>query len=270
MIFLKSFYHKKSTKVYLIIITITIIAIMSMFLYKNKIINMENKANEYSYVFLYSKKEVDKSIIENIKKDKNFRDYCEGISWTVQVKVDDNLTGNEIIIPDYEEERMGDRYICREKFEFIVKDKYDSKNTFFVYVSREKYNELCDYYKNYGYIIYVNNWYKRKDIMNKLSENSDITVSAMPVFNIEVDYDVIIYEINIFIKIILTVFVIVNIIVVVNIIHDQKYKIGVYKSLGYDRRRINKDQFINILSLYLVSFIFATIISYLLYLFLFN
>ena len=52
---LKSFYHKKSTKVYLIIITITIIAIMSMFLYKNKIINMENIANEYSYVFLYSK-----------------------------------------------------------------------------------------------------------------------------------------------------------------------------------------------------------------------
>ena len=55
MIFLKSFYHKKSTKVYLIIITITIIAIMSMFLYKNKIIKMENIANEYSYVFLYSK-----------------------------------------------------------------------------------------------------------------------------------------------------------------------------------------------------------------------
>lgn len=267
---LKSFYHKKSTKVYLIIITITIIAIMSMFLYKNKIIKMENIANEYSYVFLYSKKEVDKSIIGNIEKDKNFREYCEGIAWIVQIKVDDNLTSNEIIIPNYEEEKIGDIYIYREKFEFIVKDKYDSKNTFFVYVSREKYNELCDCYKNYGYIIYVNNWYKRKDIMNKLSENSDITVSAMPVFNLEVDYDIIIYEINIFIKIIFTVFVIVNIIVIFNIIHDQKYKIGVYKSLGYNKSRINRYQFINIISLYITSSIVATIISYLLYLFIFN
>ena len=266
---LKSFYHKKSTKVYLIIITITIIAIMSMFLYKNKIIELGDIANEHSFIAITSKEPIDISIINSIKDDSNFKSYCEGFANHALIKIDDSLKDNEAILPKSSDKKTGSIYNYMDKFELVIKDIYDDNVGFFIYVSREMYNTICNHYKNYGYIIYVNNWHERQRIMDKLSENNKITVNTLSMNFSNVDYDFLIYEINIFIKIILTIFVIVNIIVIFNIIHDQKYKIGVYKSLGYNKSRINKYQFINIISLYITSSVIATIVSYLLYLFVF-
>lgn len=266
---LKSFYHKKSTKVYLIIITITIIAIMSMFLYKNKIIELGDIANEHSFIAVTSKEPIDISIINSIKDDVNFKSCCEGFANISAIKIDDNLKDNEVILPKSRQEDIGGTYNYMDKYELIIKDVYDDNIGFFIYVSREMYNTICDHYKNYGYIIYINNWYQKDDLIEEISANNNIIVQPWSMNFSNVDYDFLMYEINIFIRIILTIFVIVNIIVIFNIIHDQKYKIGVYKSLGYNKSIINRYQFINIISLYITSSVIATIVSYLLYLFVF-
>ena len=269
MIFLKSFFRKKSIKIYLAIISIILFFLLFSISIKNYYLDLVNSNYEYSYIefeYLGNK--------DDIKKIKNINQVYEGFSLRVDEGTYYFLINDYIGLNDFE--IVADKYIFPDQnigsevsfysTNLIIKDLFENSSLYSViYINSNTYKQLLSLLKpdSFIYRVTLSNWLNEektiKNLEDKLKVNN-LTTFLNKKENINFESVIFIFQTAIIIFSI--VFIIVLIVTYINIASDEKKKNYIYKCLGYSKNLIRLINFTKLSILTILSFV----ISFILYL----
>lgn len=253
MLIYKSFFRKRTTRIYLIIYTL-IILIICLLLSVRTILEKKQQELYYGSNILISVNDIEK--IENIKNiDKIYKainvtieDYNEMIMiYDEKYKLDNH----HIVIPNiYKEQfKINDTiniYINNNRIELVIKD-YDDiiGNSDIVYVSEyiiEAYTNTQDSL----YLITLKDWEKEDNVIKELNKIDNITDINIRINNSSNSYTTFIKILNVMLIVIMILFVVVLLITSFNIIEDEKKKNLVYYKIGYRKNKLKVYNFVKI------------------------
>lgn len=253
MLIYKSFFRKRTTRIYLIIYTL-IILIICLLLSVRTILEKKQQELYYGSNILISVNDIEK--IENIKNiDKIYKainvtigDYNEMIMiYDEKYKVDNHY----IVIPNiYKEQfKINDTiniYINNNRIELVIKD-YDDiiGNSDIVYVSEyiiEAYTNTQDNL----YLITLKDWEKEDNVIKELNKIDNITDINIRKNNSSNSYTTFIKILNVMLIVIMILFIVVLLITSFNIIEDEKKKNLVYYKIGYRKNKLKVYNFVKI------------------------
>lgn len=273
MLIFKSFFRKKTTKIYLVVYTL-IIFIICLLLSVREFLEIKQRELYIGSNILISTENIKElEHINNIKK----------IYKAVKIKIDNynemiminndkyKIYNNDIIIPNLYKEnyRINDKLICyykdNTKIEFKVKD-YDTftNNSDIVYVSKEIINKYSTEHDNL-YLITLKNWEKKDYFMEEIKKINNIDEINIRINNNGDSYITFINTLNVMLIIILILFIIVLIITSYNIIDDEEKKNIIYYKIGYKKNHLKYYNYLKILILIIISFNSSLIIMTALY-----
>ena len=130
---LKSFYRKKTTKIYFIIFVLIMCALAAIIIGKDKYVEEYNKNYEFSFIYVESSKSLDLSSIDHVIK---VEDAIHGIDFESKEESIHGLfyympsekvkNRQETIIPSFfEKSYLPNSSIEEGEYSFVVKDYYD-------------------------------------------------------------------------------------------------------------------------------------------------
>ena len=269
MIFLKSFFRKKSIKIYLAIISIILFFLLFSISIKNYYLDLVNSNYEYSYIeFEYL------GNIDDIKKIKNINQVYEGFS----LKVDEGnyyfLINDYISLNDFE--IVADKYIFPDQnigsevsfysTNLTIKDLFENSSLYnVIYINSNTYKQLLSLLKpdSFIYRVTLSNWLNEEKTIKNLEENlkvNNLTTFLNKKENINFESVILVFQTAIILFSI--VFIIVLVVTYINIANDEKKKNYIYKCLGYSKNLIRLINFTKLSILTVLSFV----ISFILYL----
>ena len=269
MLFLKSFFRKKSIKIYLTIISIILFFLLFSISIKNYYLDLVNSNYEYSYIefeYLGNK--------DDIRKIKNINQVYEGFS----LRVDEGnyyfLINDYIGLNDFE--IAADKYIFPDQnigsevsfysTNFIIKDLFENNSLYnVIYINSNTYKQLLSLLKpdSFIYRVTLSNWLNEEKTIKILEENlkvNNLTTFLNKKENINFESVILIFQTAIILFSI--VFIIVLVVTYINIANDEKKKNYIYKCLGYSKNLIRLINFTKLSILTILSFV----ISFILYL----
>ena len=269
MLFLKSFFRKKSIKIYLTIISIILFFLLFSISIKNYYLDLVNSNYEYSYIefeYLGNK--------DDIRKIKNINQVYEGFS----LRVDEGnyyfLINDYIGLNDFE--IAADKYIFPDQnigsevsfysTNFIIKDLFENNSLYnVIYINSNTYKQLLSLLKpdSFIYRVTLSNWLNEEKTIKILEENlkvNNLTTFLNKKENINFESVILIFQTAIIIFSI--VFIIVLVVTYINIVNDEKKKNYIYKCLGYSKNLIRLINFTKLSILTILSFV----VSFILYL----
>ena len=269
MIFLKSFFRKKSIKIYLAIISIILFFLLFSISIKNYYLDLVNSNYEYSYIeFEYL------GNIDDIKKIKNINQVYEGFSLRVDEGTYYFLINDYIGLNDFE--IVADKYIFPDQnigsevsfysTNLIIKDLFENNSLYnVIYINSNTYKQLLSLLKpdSFIYRVTLTNWLNEEKTIKNIEDN--LKVSNLTTFlnkKENINFESIIFIFQTAIIIFSIVFVIVLIVTYINIASDEKKKNYIYKCLGYSKNLIRLINFTKLSILTILSFV----ISFILYL----
>lgn len=269
MIFLKSFFRKKSIKIYLAIISIILFFLLFSISIKNYYLDLVNSNYEYSYIeFEYL------GNIDDIKKIKNINQVYEGFSLRVDEGTYYFLINDYIGLNDFE--IAADKYIFPDQnigsevsfysTNLIIKDLFENSSLYnVIYVNSNTYKYLLSLLKPnvFIYRVTLTNWLNEEKTIKNIEDN--LKVSNLTTFlnkKENINFESIIFIFQTAIIIFSIVFIIVLVVTYVNIANDEKKKNYIYKCLGYSKNLIRLINFTKLSILTILSFV----ISFILYL----
>ncbi len=239
MIFLKSFFRKKSIKIYLAIISIILFFLLFSISIKNYYLDLVNSNYEYSYIefeYLGNK--------DDIKKIKNINQVYEGFS----LRLDEGnyyfLINDYISLNDFE--IVADKYIFPDQnigsevsfynTNLIIKDLFENSSLYnVIYINSNTYKQLLSLLKpdSFIYRVTLSNWLNEEKTIKNLEDNlkvSNLTTFLNKKENINFESVILVFQTAIIIFSI--VFIIVLVVTYINIVNDEKKKNYIYKCLG--------------------------------------
>lgn len=255
----KSFFRKKTTKIYLFII-ILIISIFGVLTFgKNYYLELCNQDYEGSFIAVPYQKD----IFYKIKEIKDITEIELGIYLDNKVMLKDkNLQRNEVIIPetmkyDYHINDNLNLELNNKEIPLVVKDF--TPGSYIIYLNEDLLNEnVMD--NPQVYAIKIKNWLNYQKTTTKLEK----MLNQETIFNVykknSIEYENIINIFNIFIVLNLILFFIILIITIFNILEDDKKINIMYQSLGFSKKEIIKSSFLKILILLFISLIISIFI----------
>lgn len=269
MIFLKSFFRKKSIKIYLAIISIILFFLLFSISIKNYYLDLVNSNYEYSYIefeYLGNK--------DDIKKIKNINQVYEGFS----LRLDEGnyyfLINDYISLNDFE--IVADKYIFPDQnigsevsfysTNLIIKDLFENNSLYnVIYINSNTYKQLLSLLKPnvFIYRVTLTNWLNEEKTIKNIEDN--LKVSNLTTFlnkKENINFESIIFIFQTAIIIFSIVFIIVLVVTYINIASDEKKKNYIYKCLGYSKNLIRLINFTKLSILTTLSFV----ISFILYL----
>lgn len=224
----KSFFKKKSTKIYLGIFILLGIAFSFLFISKSILIKKENEAYPNSFIYFSSKKEIDLTKERSINSfNKAIRVDCHNqltnifITKEIPVIKKEYDTNLECNIDDY-----------TIKYSSIINANLISDEKLYNYLDKDE-NELY-------YIITLKNWFEKDKTIKVLKDKYNVEINIEEYQIDSMDYKDIIIIFDIFIKIIFILFIILCIISIFNIVIDESKNNFLYYSLGYSKTKIIK------------------------------
>lgn len=254
---IKSFYKKKITKIYLLIYFLIFVVFGIVFMGKRYYMGQVNENYGESFIYVLGIDE------DNLKMLPNIKSYEKAI-WVERfiVKAKESLSEKEMLLPNtFYDYNVGGNYdfvFGDNTYNFTIKDFYETDESFsYVYISEKKLDKIIKENTKYSYIIYVNNWLERTEIIDVLEKQSNVELRSMEVNKANVDLTSMISTFELYTYVIIGVFIIVCIITIINIVNDEKKKIFIYRSIGYSKKKILKLQILNIVSLFFISFILS-------------
>lgn len=274
MIILKSFYRKKNTKIYLIIITLLFLAIGTLLYLRQNNYNRANNNLEPSYITFNANKE-NLEFIRNINGIKELKYgikayyYDEPYNYSKKIYLFSNNTVenshtyiNGYLADDFSS--IASITLNENEYDFKV-DKIINENIDFeyMYISTTDFNTLSTKTEYYTFFIYPNKWLEKDKIINKLQtkgiskENIEEYEKTRLVSN---SFLTKYYLISIILIIIGIVFLIVLFITIKNILIDENKNTKLLKYLGFHNNTIKKYHILKIISLLALSFIISTLI----------
>ena len=272
MLIFKSFLRKKTTKIYLLIYTIILSTLFTLFIAKNIMVELENNNYNGSFIEIEDDGSININKLDNI--DKIYHAVYIKENYNKVFFINDNsynLKNNEIIIPiKYQKEmKINDELeleIANNTYKFIVKDFLNFKNDNLFIVSNNIIKENNNLDKSY--LLVLKNWLKKDKTFDEISDNyKNVNISSY-FYTSNDSYTTFITIITILLSILIFLFAIILMVTCFNIIQDEKKKNEIYYKLGYSKKKILKFNSIKIIILVMLSFsialIFSSIIIYIL------
>lgn len=277
MLLLKSFFRKKTTKIYFIIICL----IFSIFLFVDSSRNYYNKFikdYELGYRLIFKSS---KSNYNSIKEIKNIKDIYlalenEEISEIWYIIRDDNssLRDNEIMIPPknkvYNPVNSTLNFTYNNNlFTFVIKDFNNYENNYDFKINAKVFDDIASSKDIITYIVSLKKYSNKDQTIAELSEkiNDDIRSINVKTSNPNLDTFEVYHNLLFILELILLfAFTIVLVITISNIILDESKITFLYSCLGFNKTQIRNNSikkiFILIISALILSFcIFYTISS---------
>ena len=272
MLIFKSFLRKKTTKIYLLIYTIILSTLFTLFIAKNIMVELENNNYNGSFIEIEDDGSININKLDNIDKIYHAVYIKENYNKVFFINDDSyNLKNNEIIIPiKYQKEmKINDELeleIANNTYKFIVKDFLNFKNDNLFIVSNNIIKENNNLDKSY--LLVLKNWLKKDKTFDEISDNyKNVNISSY-FYTSNDSYTTFITIITILLSILIFLFAIILMVTCFNIIQDEKKKNEIYYKLGYSKKKILKFNSIKIIILVMLSFsialIFSSIIIYIL------
>lgn len=271
MIFLKSFFRKKSIKIYLAIISIILFFLLFSISIKNYYLDLVNSNYEYSYIefeYLGNK--------DDIKKIKNINQVYEGFSLGLDEGNYYFLINDYIGLNDFE--IVADKYIFPDQnigsevsfysTNLIIKDLFENSSLYnVIYINSNTYKQLLSLLKpdSFIYRVTLSNWLNEEKTIKNIEDN--LKVNNLTTFlnkKENINFESIIFVFQTAIIIFSIVFIIVLVVTYINIVNDEKKKNYIYKCLGYSNNLIKLINFTKLFVLTILSFIISFILYFLL------
>ena len=269
MLIFKSFLRKKTTKTYLLIYTIILSTLFTLFITKNIMVELENNNYNGSFIEIEDDGSININKLDNIDKIYHAVYIKENYNKVFFINDDSyNLKNNEIIIPiKYQKEmKINDELeleIANNTYKFIVKDFLNFKNDNLFIVSNNIIKENNNLDKSY--LLVLKNWLKKDKTFDEISDNyKNVNISSY-FYTSNDSYTTFITIINILLSILIFLFAIILIVTCFNIIQDEKKKNDIYYKLGYLKTNLKKYNLFKIICLISIALIISIIVSLILY-----
>lgn len=269
MLIFKSFLRKKTTKTYLLIYTIILSTLFTLFIAKNIMVELENNNYNGSFIEIEDDGSININKLDNIDKIYHAIYIEENYDKVFFINDDSyNLKNNEIIIPiKYQKEmQVNDELeleIANNTYKFIVKDFLNSKNDNVFVVSSNIIKENDNLDKSY--LLVLKNWLKKDKTFDEIRDNyKNVNISSY-FYTSNDSYTTFITIINILLSILIFLFAIILIVTCFNIIQDEKKKNDIYYKLGYLKTNLKKYNLFKIICLISIALIISIIVSLILY-----
>lgn len=277
MMILKSFYRKKRTKIYFIIFT-SIFAIMALFFVSNAYYTKKgNEAYQNSFLMVSAPRDTFSSLmkIKNIKKVDLGVKIVYGSTWEIYQDDTSFLKENEIIAPftAVTDKNLGDTITIQynhQDFSFVLTNKSNSPSYSFR-INSDAFNKITSDSFDFLYKIHLKNWFDYKKTKKELEKMLSLDEFDVHIYSqnitIKLDYEFILFVIDILSKIFTFLFFIIFSISLYNIYVDEKKIAHLYFCLGYSKSRILLNTWIKILSLLFLASILCCGVTVILMLF---
>ena len=237
---LKSFFRKKTTKIYLFIFTFIFLAFNLIVIGRNYYAEKANESYDGSFIFWEQSKD---ATIPNVDGIKNVQNAII-IGNHNFIVADDNykLNENEILINNDNKDAIdkikndfSSSYpmIDIDNFNFVFTD--DNINNNFLIVNQNTFNKIVESDNNIVYIAQATDWINYEDVIYELNEEMNIEVNAYIPTTSANDYSSLYNTFDIFLYLVVILFFILSIISILNIINDEKNSNFLYKTLGYSK-----------------------------------
>lgn len=267
MIILRSFFRKRTTRIYVLIFSLLLTVITAILLGKNYFLEYANNVYCGSYITLYASEDITDAILKQL----NISDVKKGLVYnidndTIIIFDDKSLEGDEIITPKYIDDTLSDISldISGKSYDFHIADKKGTNNYFFI--SDSLYLELANSYNSdYQYIIYLEDWFKVDktidNIRKNISYNVDKDIITFETKTINLDVKPIIIIFNIVTIIFISAFLITFALSIENLLLDEKKISYLYYCLGYSKKLVEIITIIKVLFLIVLAIIIPLLIS---------
>lgn len=289
MLLLKSFFRKKSTKIYLIVIPILIISITLFSAFYKYYLSLSKSIVPYSKILIITRED----IFEKFSSDDDYIEVDEGIVFKSNDEIAAELYMFEeleciIVFPaskrkielNDNEIAIGSKFLNNldlinktvklkhnnQKINFKVKTIYE-RNFKEILISDNKFEELINKSNIFAYTLKV----KEKTIIDSLENINNFQLEEGPIiyetFNNSPDYNLwkslkeLVTWLTIISYIMIIMFSIIFLIVLRNIIIDEYKIIHTERLLGFSKNQVRKSLFLKMLCFLTVSFILSTIFS---------
>lgn len=285
MIIYKSIFRKKTTKLYIFIVTGIFLIIGILLLNRSHYIKEGNENYEGSYItFKAPLSELDK-----IKKAKNVEKVSIGLSFSFTLEKVGHETSDELII---DETLKNNEMIAWEAYknflntnesgsvlvsknnkekEFIVKDTYESSRTGNngYYISQEAFNDLYDGKERVIYRVEILDFFKQNKTAEWIVENvNDISLEYGGdglSFVEKSKKNAPLYTLYVLLYTVLSIglgviFLIILIYTIINILIDEKKNSNLLSHLGFNNKKIFLTKIIKLTLIILIPFIISSII----------
>lgn len=236
----KSFFKKKSTKIYLGIFLLLGITFSFLFVSKKYLIAKENEAYPNSFIYFLSKENID------LTKEKSIKSFNKAIEVNCNNQLTHVFITKDKTILNEEDEK---------KLECHIDDytiNYSSIINVNLINNEKIYNYLDEKENDYYYFITLKNWIEKDKTIKVLKDKYNVEINIEEYKIDSMEYKDIIFIFDIFIKIIYILFVVLCIISIFNIIIDESKNNFLYYSLGYSKMKIIK---LTINKIFLILFI---------------
>lgn len=258
MIIYKCFFRKKTTKIAILLLTISFL-ILSILVVGRK--NYINKVNDsYKGSFLEVSNVID-SDLKIVKNNMSVNNYEKGIvieNYYFLVK-STSLKKGEIILPVQlaEDYKIGDTIeleLSDKEYRFIIRD-FENESYYRLVVNNLIYDELS-LGKEEVLRIDVKNWAARDNVAKKLETRLKKDVSVFTVKKDNVNYDIVVNVFTIIISLFILFFSILLFVTLYNLVIDENKTNFVLYSVGYSKNKLLILTIKKIFLILSVSFIF--------------
>lgn len=235
----KSFFRKKNTRIYTIILGLIFLILFILGVGKNYYIKQVNKDYDGSFSYFKSNDSIDLNYINNILMfQKGFELSIDNS--LIYFAIDNNVPKGKIILPsNYKNEiGLGDSISLITKYsnqDLLVYDYYESIINFPIFkINSEDYQKLSKD-QNIVYFFQLKNWLDMDETISKIEQDLDVTVVTYLSDNETSNYKFIITIVDIFIYFMILIFIITGCISIYNVINDEKKNMMLYRCLGYSK-----------------------------------
>lgn len=255
MLFIKSFFRKKSSKIFIFIFTLIIFSLIYINSNINKYTSLINDNYSDSFIFVKSNDIID---FDNSYIKESYVSVNCGMYYFI---VDDKLKNYETIIPSYMKNdsefklNLNDSDVSLEIINY-----YDSKMSPIIYVSSEILNNIKNNV-NSGYYIKINEWTDSEEIIDLLRKKYNKEVYGYEINNSNINFESIIKSNFFFLKVIFVIFILLIIYIIYFIWNELKRKMFLYNSFGIRKITLLNIFIINII----LTLLFSIVLSILLY-----
>ena len=272
MLILKGFFHKKTSKIYIILIMFIFLCLLllkSFYNYYNNIMINETKDNFISVAL--DKKNLNKiSDLHNIKKieENIFLESDEDYIKNIYLKKDTQLKDNEIILHSLFSDnfKIGDTITFQnkiEKYYFTIVSFSDKIPQYQALISEKVYEKLSNFTNIREYRIYPKTWGYSNKIIKELKKIKEIIPEYGINTNVVKENNnlvAIVSIISIITNSMLLIFTIIYIILIINIFYDEKKNNYLIKCIGFRNKNIFYYNYLKILLLFLLSLLLSSIV----------
>ena len=264
---LKSFWRKRSMKIYFMIYLLLGLVLSILMFTKNFYTQLDNKNYNGSFLYFMG----DKNSLEKLKKIANVKKINRGIKAKINsfevifIECDLEIADNSILVPEFfrEEIKIGTKL---EEMNLIVEGYYNSPNNNYLFlINKNTFETLVKDKQKTGFIIDLKVWTKRNHTVKTIEQK--IRTDDFSTFikkNDTLNYDYIILAFHVFIVILIIAFMFILIVTSINVIEDEKKNDFLYHCLGFSKGKRIVLYCYKLFYLFFFTFVINTIFNFLL------